>query len=225
MKKYSVLPIIYVAVLVIFQAVVSFMNINSSGGLSATSAMIGTLYVAMLAIRRKSAFLIAVVFNVLTLIIGVEHQIYSELIQQPLFIIANIIGFINVTRIHKYPNLEKLLKRVHDVHILKVISFSLVIIVVWGAISYSLGSPVWWKDGMLCGIALAAQIFTTAGNKRCWYGWMLLNLISSWTWFTVATPNIIMGVLYLVFFVNSIVGYINYTRAEKGNQPTKQGTF
>ena len=205
----------YISGFILIQLLVLYLQPTTS--LAVISALSGTIYVSALAMRKKYAFLIAIIFNLCTLIIGVEHGIYSEMIQQPLFIIANIIGFINVAYTDKFAQLSVFLKKLHNIQLSSVFAVSILLAICWTVLSFYLGSHVWWKDGLLGGIALTAQTFTTAGNKNSWFYWMTLNILSSWTWFTVANPNVTMGILYILFFINAIIGYIIYNKADSEN--------
>ncbi len=224
LSRRDVVPMCYVAIIL---AVQLFVAINQQAtGLALVSSIFGAVYVASLAMRYKGAFLLAIVFNISTLFIGIEHKIFSEMIQQPLFILANIIGFINVAYADReIPAIKRILDALKKFDGWSIIIISLGLTIAWSALSYSLGSPVWYKDGLLGGIALTAQFFTTAGNKNSWFYWMALNLLSSWTWLTVASPNIAMSFLYGLFFVNAIIGYVLYRYVEKHDVKLGKGTF
>lgn len=179
------------------------------------SGLAGALYVSTLTFSKKYTFLVALVFNTTMLFIGIQHGILSEIIQQPLFMAMGIIGFVHMNFQGQYKFINNTLERIRNIEVWKILLLSIIVMVVWTFISKGLGSPIWWKDGILGGVAISAQLFSIAGNKYSWFYWMTLDALTTWTWFTLATPNIAMGVLYLIFLANAIFGYIVWNASKK----------
>lgn len=203
----------YIAIIVLAQLVILF--VTKSSMLPAISSLAGALYVSALTFKKKFAFLAAMVFNATMLFVGWQHGILSEIIQQPMFFLMDILGLVQMNRPGKYPVIDKVLTRFKTIRAYKVFLLSFVFIVVWTIISFNLGSPIWQKDGLLGGIAIAAQVFAIAENKYSWFGWMALNGMTAFTWLTMSPANGTMGALYIIFFVNSIVGFIFWKMSEK----------
>lgn len=203
----------YISLIVLAQLVILFTV--KTPAIQWVSGISGALYVSTLTFSKKYTFLIALIFNTTMLFIGIEHGILSESIQQPLFMAMGIIGFIHMNYEGKFKFINNILNRIKSINPWNIIILSLVVTIVWTFISHQLGSPIWWKDGLLGGVAISAQLFSIAGNKYSWFYWMTLNALTTWTWFTLATPNVAMGVLYLIFLVNSIIGFIVWTIDQK----------
>lgn len=203
----------YITLIVLAQLVVLFTV--KTPAIQWVSGISGALYVSTLTFSKKYTFLIALIFNTTMLFIGIQHGILSESIQQPLFMVMGIIGFIHMNFKGKFKFITNTLKRIADISPWKIILLSVAVMIIWTFVSKSLGSPIWWKDGILGGVAISAQLFSIAGNKYSWFYWMTLNALTTWTWFTLATPNVAMGVLYLIFLVNSIFGYIVWSHSNK----------
>lgn len=206
--KKNNLKYVYVVAIVLAQFYV-LMNTNSPT-IQWVSGLAGAIYVSTLAINNRFTFLFALVFNGTMLVIGTEHGILSEMIQQPLFIAMAILGFINMNFENKFKVVTRSLDRIKNIKQINVLISSLILIIVWTFISKGLGSPIWWKDGLLGGIALSAQLFSIAGVKSSWFYWMALNALSAWTWFAMTPSNHAMGMLYVLFFINAVVGYISW---------------
>lgn len=178
--------------------------------ISAISSMAGILYVSTLVFKKKFTFFFAMIFNVTMLFIGVQNGIYSEIIQQPMFFLINLIGFINMISRSKHPRIERFLNRLKMINHRLVFATSLLVMIFWSILSYTFGSPIWLKDGVLGGISISAQVFSISENKNSWFGWMALNALNVWTWYTLDNP--VMATLYFFYFINSVVGYISWSK-------------
>lgn len=201
---------VYILVLFLFQ--LSVLIITKASLLSFITNLAGILYVSTLVFKKRYTFLMAMVFNAGCLVIGIKHGIYSEIIQQPMFFVFNLIGFANMNFDKDIPKLHIFLKRVSKVAPWKTILVSVCVTMVWFFVSYSLESPVWIRDGILGGLAITAQVFSIAENKYSWYYWMALNGLSLYTWFSLG--NTVMGSLYSVYFLNAIVGLIVWSKKQ-----------
>lgn len=202
----------YIAIIVLAQLAILFTV--DTPIIQWISGISGALYVSTLTFSKKYTFLIALIFNTTMLFIGIQHGILSESIQQPLFMAMGIIGFINMNYAGKFDFVSNTLNRIKRIEPWKILLISVIVTIIWTFISKGLGSPIWWKDGILGGIAISAQLFSIVGNRYSWFYWMALNALTTWTWFTLATPNVAMGTLYLIFLANAIFGYIFWTVAE-----------
>ena len=89
-----------------------------------------------------------------------------------------------------------------------VLIVSFVFIILWGIISYNLGSQVYIRDAFLGGIALAAQTLEIGKNRYSWIGWILLDAISISTWLSIG--NIAMAAMYCLYLINSLYGLIKW---------------
>lgn len=153
------------------------------------------------------------IFNATMLVIGFSNGIYSEIIQQPMFFAINAIGFMHMNSKSSNRQVDKVLDKIKSIKSTYVFAISFLVIVGWSILSFSLGSPIWLKDGLLGGIAISAQVFSISENKYSWYGWMILNGLNVWTWMTLG--HAAMAVLYGAYLLNSIVGYIVWSREAK----------
>lgn len=205
----------YSYILIVFIAQLVILTQTQSPIIQWVSGLSGAIYVSSLTFNRWYTFLFAIVFNGTMLIIGVENGILSEMIQQPLFIIMGILGFLHMNFHNKFKFVNKTLDYIKKINPVIVLVISLIVIIIWTMISKEMGSPIWWKDGLLGGIAISAQLFSIAGNKYSWFYWMALNGLTASTWFTLQQPNIAMGSLYTIFLVNAIFGFVFWEIQEK----------
>lgn len=214
------MELIYVVILVAIQAGVLF--VTGANLLAVITNIAGVIYVSTLVFKKKYTFLAAMIFNAGCLIIGLQHGIYSEIIQQPMFFAANLIGFMHMNFKGNMPTVDRILDKIGAVTPWKVILTSVVVTILWSGVSYYLGSPIWWKDGLLGGIAISAQVFSIAENKYSWYYWMALNAVSLFTWFTLG--NVAMGVLYSVYLFNAVLGLYFWSKEEKNKETVIETT-
>lgn len=206
------MELLYLLSLVIVQVVV--LIITKATLLTAITNIAGVIYVGTLVFKRKYTFVAAMIFNAGCLVIGLQHGIYSEIIQQPMFFAANLVGFMHMNFKGNIPTADRVLDRLGAVTPWKVILTSVIVTILWSGASYYLGSSIWLKDGLLGGIAISAQVFSIAENKYSWYYWMALNALSLITWFSLG--NLAMGVLYSVYLGNAILGA--YVWSKSSNQ-------
>ena len=203
----------YISTIVILQLII--LLTTQSPVIQWVSGIAGAVYVASLTFNKWYTFLFAIVFNGTMLVIGVQHGILSEMIQQPLFIIMGILGFLHMNYHNKFKFVNKSLDYIKSIKPVYILTLSVIVIVLWTMVSKQLGSPIWWKDGLLGGIAISAQLFSIVGNKYSWFYWIALNGLTSWTWYTLSTPNIAMGSLYLIFLINAVFGFVFWKLQEK----------
>lgn len=187
--------------------------ITKASLLSVISSLAGIIYVSTLVFKKRYTFLFAMIFNATMLVIGFGNGIYSEIIQQPMFFAINAIGFMHMNSKSSNRQVDKVLDKIKSIKSTYVFAISFLMIVGWSILSFSLGSPIWLKDGLLGGIAISAQVFSISENKYSWYGWMILNGLNVWTWMTLG--HAAMAVLYGAYLLNSIVGYIVWSREAK----------
>lgn len=202
----------YLVVLLGIQLTV--LSINNSSLLESVSAIAGVFYVSLLAFKKRPAFLFALLFNTLLLIIGIQHGVYSEIVQQPMFFTVNLMGALSVYNLKQPTVLKNLLSWVKNINLRRLLIFSSLVIIIWIGLSSKLGSSVPVHDGILGGVAIVAQVLSIVERKESWYGWMTLNIISASTWHLVG--NTPLSIMYGVFFINAVIGYILWNRENLG---------
>lgn len=202
----------YLVVLLGIQLTV--LSINNSSLLESVSAIAGVFYVSLLAFKKRPAFLFALLFNALLLIIGIQHGVYSEIVQQPMFFTVNLMGALSVYNLKQPTVLKNLLSWVKNINLRRLLIFSSLVIIIWIGLSSKLGSSVPVHDGILGGVAIVAQVLSIVERKESWYGWMTLNIISALTWHLVG--NTPLSIMYGVFFINAVIGYILWNRENLG---------
>lgn len=195
---------LYVATLTLIQLWVLF--ITQPGLLTTIGSIAGVLCVTTLVFRDYKTFLFGAVANISFLIIGIQNGVYSELIQQPMFLILGALGYMN----WKYGYENKVINLFKNITPKKAAGIAGIAIILWSIISYLLGSSVYIYDGLLCGTAIASQALEIDKSKYSWIGWMLLNVLSIITWAKVG--NTAMAFVYVVYLINSTKGFIKYSR-------------
>lgn len=196
--------IAYQVVFLITQLVISVVSGNAILSLGTLTAIFGALYVSKLSFKHKSAFAWALLFNVGMLIMGVMSGIFSEMIQQPMFFIVNLTGVFEVYGSNKLVKLSNFFKKLGQAKPVVVLGASVVLMVIWGFISYALGSTVPIHDGILGGLALSAQLFSIAEHKYSWWAWITLNVVNISAWLSVG--NAPVAIMYLTFIINALIG-------------------
>lgn len=204
--------IIYPLIIVIFQVGATLLNGASLLSLNVFVSLFGALYVSRLVFKKRDAFFFALFFNAGMLISGLAGGVFSEILQQPMFFLVNLTGLVEVLNSGRLGKLNAFFRKLGSNSPKNVLIISSLLMVGWSALSYSLGSPVPIHDGILGGLALSAQVFSIAEHKYSWYGWMALNLFSSWTWFLVGNGPLCF--MYLVFFGNALFGLYYWSKKE-----------
>ena len=83
------------------------------------------------------------------------------------------------------------------------------------AFSYFMGSSMWYLDGMSAVLPILGTWFLVNMYKEQWYFWLTYNLLEVAMWFTVlsAAPEMLaIFVMRIIFFINSIFGYVNWNK-------------
>jgi len=191
---------IYVLLFTIIQSIILF-NTHPNY-LTLIGTLAGVLSVTTLVFRNPITFIFSMISNGAFLVIGVQHGVFSEMIQQPMYFVLSIIGL----NTWLYNRKNRLVDFLASAKVRNIIIVSVVFILVWGVISYNLGSKVFVRDALLGGIALASQSLEIGKNRFSWVGWILLNTISISTWISVG--NIAMAAMYTLYLINSVYGLI-----------------
>lgn len=68
-------------------------------------------------------------------------------------------------------------------------------------------------DALTLVVALVAQVLMVLRFREQWVLWGLLNIVSLYQWFTLGNMSLVA--LYIAFLVNTIYGYVNWSKQQK----------
>lgn len=206
----------YVGGILALQIIVILVSQGAEWSVSTTigafTSISGAIYVSTLVFKWRTTFFWAMLFNAGMLYAGVMGGVFSEIIQQPMFFVANLAGLLNVFAIKGFAPLHKALAKVGGAKALTVFLLAIGFSICWTFVSMALGSQVPVHDGLLGGIAITAQVFSIAGHSKSWFCWMALNALSCYTW--ILLGNYMLAFMYLVFLANAVLGYLSWSKTD-----------
>lgn len=198
--------------------------------ISLFTSITGIICVILVAEGRASNYLFGLITNTIYLILSIKTAFYGEVATMIFFIVMQPIGLytwiVNASN-HKKQNNDKT-----ETHIeVKRFNFktwaiySVGMLLVWfgmGKAYESIGSAHAYRDSITDATNFAGQAAQTQLAPEQWIFWILTNIFSIYLWFgdgfdvnAVTPANLSIMVMYFVYTINSIVGWVKWNQMVK----------
>lgn len=164
--------------------------------------LVGTIGLAH---ARKWNFPFNMAQNLFAALQGFSSRLYGDAFMSLFYFGSQIYGMSNWKKNTVNGNLQ-IEKRSNWV----LISVSIIIgFVLLGSISWKLGGAFIILDAFNNSTAIIAQVMQMRRNRNSWILWGLTNVVGIYIWLGVGVPQ--MAIMYLVFSLNSVRGYVNWS--------------
>lgn len=210
------LEIIYLMVLVSIQLGVYFKQPDSFVGmLAGTTGILNVIFVTK---GKISNYLFGFINVVIYLYLSITSGFYGEVITSIYFLLMQFVGtylwLLNVEENRKQKENKNTIqpKKLSVTGWIKAILGMLAIWSVFGFIYKGIGANRPFRDSVTDGTNYVGQWLMNGSYAAQWLFWMGTNVFSIYLWWGASLE---MTVMYWVFLINSIVGYIRWTREAK----------
>lgn len=174
-------------------------------------SFLGVAGVILIAYGRQENFLFNIVQNILNVIVSSKSKLFGDAAMAIYYLGTQLFGY-DIWRKHRGKDGHLITDNRTDWSV--VIAAVLLGGVALGGLSYVLGGTYIILDAFNNSTAIVAQYLQIIKRKRSgWLLWAATNLVGVYIWFGVAQPQI--AIMYFVFTVNSLRGYINWNQLSK----------
>ena len=205
--------VVYLFVLVGIQIGVYLKQPDSFlGMLAGTTGIINVIFVTK---GKVSNYLFGLINVTIYLYLSVISGFYGEVVTSVYFFLMQFTGtylwLLNIQRQdnHKTQTASIKPKRLSLLGWVKAISGMVVIWGIFGFIYRSIGANRPFRDSVTDGTNYVGQWLMNGSYAAQWLFWVGTNVFSIYLWWGASLEMVVM---YWVFLVNSIVGYIRWTR-------------
>lgn len=178
------------------------------------ASFIGTLATIICAKGKMSYYTWGFIQTVMFLIFNFKLHLWVETTEQIYYLVTMIIGvFIwkkNVNKTVETIKAKKLSKTKLIITIIGLLALSVVIYL----IDVKIGGTAPLLDTMSLSIAIIANLLCTFCYKEQWILWFVLDVVQTILYFVIGQP--IMAVMYIAWTINTIYGWYNWNKTEKG---------
>lgn len=164
--------------------------------------LIGTIGLAH---AKKWNFPFNMAQNLFAALQGFGSRLYGDAFMSVFYLGSQIYGMSNWKK-HTVNGKIQIEKRSNWILIFSSILIGFVIL---GSISWYLGGAFILLDALNNSTAIIAQVMQMRRNRNSWILWGLTNVVGVYIWLGVGVPQ--MAIMYLVFTMNSVRGYVNWS--------------
>lgn len=189
--------------MIVLTAIGSFQN----GWLTLANLVswLGLLGTVGLAYAWKHNFWFNMLQNLFAFAQGWKSKLFGDAIMSAFYFFSQIYGMKN----WKLNTVNGKLK-IEQKSNWKIVAISIVIgFFLLGGISWKLGGAFILLDAFNNSTAIVAQVLQMRRQRASWILWLVTNLVGIYIWIGVGVPQ--MAVMYTVFALNSVRGYINWS--------------
>lgn len=207
------LEVVYLTILVGIQLVVYLNQPDSFVGMIA--GVTGIINVIFVTKGKVSNYLFGLINVSIYLYLSIDSGFYGEVITSIYFLLMQFVGtylwLLNVQQNQKTDEKHHFIKP-KKLSVLGWVKAILGMTVIWGIFGFiykSIGANRPFRDSVTDGTNYVGQWLMNGSYSAQWLFWMGTNVFSIYLWWGASLE---MTVMYWVFLINSIVGYIRWTK-------------
>lgn len=210
----SLLGWIYLIALCSIQIIAYILNPDSMIGMIA--GLTGIICVIFVNEKRASNYIFGLINSLIYLHMSLQSGFYGEVATTTFFTIMQPIGLYMwlVAALQPRQDEEEILT--NKLTLSGWIENIVLTAVVWLGMGYaykSIGANRPFRDSVTDGTNVTGQVLMSGGYAEQWIFWGLTNIFSIYLWWGQSFEIVIM---YWVYLLNSIVGWVNWTMDAKG---------
>lgn len=190
-------------ILVLFTAYGSFQN--GWFTLANLVSWLGLIGVIGLAKKWQGNFFFNGLQNLSAAIVAFSSKLYGDMFMSIFYLGSQIFGFTNWK---KHRDKDGELEVDKKGNWLTIISSIVIGFIILGFTSWKMGGAFIILDAFNNSTAIVAQTMQMKRMRNSWLLWALTNIVGIIIWLGVGVPQ--MAIMYTVFTVNSIRGFINW---------------
>ncbi len=169
-------------------------------------SFLGVAGVILIAYGRQENFIFNIAQNILNVLVSAKSKLFGDAVMAVYFLGTQFFG-IDIWRNHRDENGNLITDNKTDWTVIVVAIF--IGGVLLGGFSWLLGGAYITMDAFNNSTAIVAQYLQIIKRKRVgWALWAITNIVGVYIWLGVGQPQI--AIMYLVFTINSIRGYLNW---------------
>ena len=175
--------------------------------------MTGTICVLLVAKGKISNYFFGFIQTGVTMVLGFQAFLIGETMENVFYFVSQFLG------IKEWKNNLN-----EDTHIVKTRKFTIGqwMLTIWSVAALTALLGYTFKhfngtqpfiDAFTLILALVAQILMVYRFREQWLLWAVLNIVSIYQW--IALNNMSLVAMYLAFLINTIYGYVNWSKQKK----------
>lgn len=195
-----------------------FIELYFNNGVSDWTGMIasltGIICVILVGEGRASNYFFGLINSVIYLILSFQNMFYGELFTTLYFTLMQPIGLFVWLNKSRFKTKEQVLP-VKNLDLKGWLKYLIITAIWWlsfGFIYQGIGSQRPFRDSVTDGTNGVGQLLMTELYAEQWFFWIATNVFSIYLWWG---SNIQIQGMYWVYFLNSIVGWIQWQRQVK----------
>lgn len=193
------------------------------------TSITGIICVILVAEGRASNYLFGLITNVIYLLLSIKSAFYGEVATMIYFIIMQPIGLYvwlkaSITDKQEKNEDDHFLAEAKKFTAKDWIKYIVLNLIVWQVMGWaykSIHSNSPFRDSITDATNFSGQLAQTAMYREQWIFWILTNVFSMYLWFgngfeaNTNPANLSIMVMYLVYTINSVVGWIQWSKSFK----------
>ena len=177
------------------------------------AGMTGTICVLLVAKGKISNYFFGFIQTGVTMVLGFQAFLIGETMENVFYFVSQFLG------IKEWKNNLN-----EDTHIVKTRKFTIGqwMLTIWSVAALTALLGYTFKhfngtqpfiDAFTLILALVAQMLMVYRFREQWLLWAVLNIVSIYQWTTL--NNMSLVAMYLAFLINTIYGYVNWSKQQK----------
>lgn len=172
----------------------------------------GTVCVLLVAKRKLSNYLFGFIQTGIALILGFQAGLIGETGENIFYFVSQILGIKEWNK-NKDEDDEVITKKFNIKQWIVTIAIITLLTLLLGTIFDKFNGTQPYIDALTLVIALVAQTLMVYRFREQWLLWGILNIVSLYQWITLGNMSLVA--MYIAFFINTVYGYINWSRELK----------
>ena len=175
------------------------------------SSITGVLCVILVAKKKTSNYIYGFINIVLYAYLSYKNKLYGDFMLNAFFYFP--MQFVGFYLWNKFSNVKA--RSLSVKNIIKLSSVALLIIVIYSNILKSMGGIATLSDSTSTVLSIIATFLMIFRFSEQWLCWIVVNIVSVFMWsvaFKGGSTDIGTLVMWCVFLLNSIWGYVNWKR-------------
>lgn len=197
--------------------------------ISLLTSITGIICVILVAEGRATNYFFGLITNTIYLILSIKSAFYGEVATMIYFIAMQPIGLYawlkaSVNDTNEAKETDNFTREAKKFTLKDWIKYIVINVIVWQVMGYaykSIHSNSPFRDSITDATNFSGQLAQTSMYREQWIFWILTNVFSMYLWFgngfnaNTNPANLSIMVMYLVYTINSIVGWIQWSKATK----------
>lgn len=181
----------------------------------------GTICVLLVAKRKLSNYFFGFIQTGIALILGFQAGLIGETGENIFYFVSQLLGIKEWNK-NKDEDDEVITKKFNLKQWVITIAVIAGLTLALGFVFDMFSGTQPYIDALTLVIALVAQTLMVYRFREQWLLWGLLNIVSLYQWITLGNMSLVA--MYIAFLINTIYGYVNWSREVALQEKEKENT-